>query len=136
MLRPLKEEADFLIRGGAPETDFLQLWGEETPEAAILHAVGEIDLWTAPTLDDRLNQLLRRGMDVILDLKDVSYFDLSALKVVEDALEAFQSHERILLVASPSTIVHRIMAILNIQQIETFPTIAEAQKFLHDRRTS
>jgi anti-anti-sigma factor len=121
------------VRGASPESDILHFWSEETPEAAVLHARGEVDLWTAPALAERLDHFLQRGANVILDLSDLSYFDLSGLEVVEEAIRRFSERERTLLIASPAAIIRRILDALEIRDLQTFQTVKAARDFLREQ---
>lgn len=56
----------------------------ESSGRRVLTANGEIDLATAPMLEERLDELLRDG-GVVLDLTAVSFIDSTGLRVILNA---------------------------------------------------
>ena len=49
---------------------------------------GELDLGSAPTLTDCLRRLQERGEQVVLDLDELAFMDMSGLRVVLAAAES------------------------------------------------
>lgn len=90
--------------------------GTEDPrqvdKRAVLRVGGEIDLYTAPLLGTKLDQLLGESRDVTLDMTDVSYFDLSGVRTLERAFARFNRAGRSLTVASLSSSVRRVLDVL------------------------
>ncbi len=80
---------------------------EEKVSQVIMTLAGEIDIYTAPKLKDKLNELVSsKNADVIVDLQGVSYMDstglgtfVSGLKHAEDSeskLKLIGANERLL----------------------------------------
>jgi anti-anti-sigma factor len=58
-----------------------------------LTAAGELDLTTAPVLEERLFAELRAGQDVELDLSGVPFVDSSGLRVLVQAVGVGDEHD-------------------------------------------
>lgn len=56
----------------------------------VIHVTGEVDLATAPTLDEALNDLENEGRPLIVDLSDVSFLDSSGLSVLVKARQRLE----------------------------------------------
>ena len=62
----------------------------DSPEGLPVVAVsGEVDVYSAPTLAERLNELLRNGRNrLVVDLRDVGFLDSTGLGVLVEARAA------------------------------------------------
>lgn len=58
---------------------------KDSGDSPVLVAKGEIDVATAPALRDRLYELCATGRIVVVDLREVSFLDSSALGVLVGA---------------------------------------------------
>ena len=58
-----------------------------------MSAVGELDLTTAPVLEERLLGELRAGHDVELDLSAVPFVDSSGLRTLVQAVRVSAEHD-------------------------------------------
>lgn len=101
---------------------------EALPEATVLRLEGEIDLNTAPILEDGLTAALQRGEHVIVDMKDVRYIDASIYQVLARVHERRRTpHQRLVLVElSPS--IQETVRILGLQRVVEIATSVEAAK--------
>lgn len=67
---------------------------EQHADARILVAVGgELDLATAPELEEALLPRLREGADVVLDLRTLEFMDSTGVRVIVAAHLAAQEHD-------------------------------------------
>jgi anti-anti-sigma factor len=69
--------------GSTPGSDLLriELWAER--DAVCVAPAGEIDLSTVTAVDDQLQRLLESGArNLVLDLRRVSFMDLSGLRLI------------------------------------------------------
>jgi anti-sigma B factor antagonist len=73
------------------------------PPTARLEAVGELDIFTARQVADRLQAVVRSGCStVLLDLSGVTFVDVSALGVLDRArLALVADHGSLGMVAAP-----------------------------------
>ena len=66
----------------------LQVSTREESGRTVVAAVGEVDVYTAPTLDDELTRLIDDGAaSLVVDLSGVDFLDSTGLSVLVKALE-------------------------------------------------
>ena len=80
-------------------------------DAAWVHLAGELDVATAPQLERTLREALSDASLVVLDLRSVTFMDLSGVWVIVDASRAARSDQRDLNVLRGSTQVDRIFTL-------------------------
>lgn len=87
----------------------------------VVEVGGEIDVYTAPTLRDRLNGLVADGhYDLVVDMSGVEFLDSTGLGVLVGGLKRVRSHDGSLqLVCSDERIlkVFRITGLTKVFQI-------------------
>lgn len=66
--------------------------------AAWAHLVGELDLATAPILDEALRAVDADALMIVLDLRDLGFLDCSGMQVIRDASRRLASEGRRLVV--------------------------------------
>ena len=72
-------------------------WGD----CAVLRVVGEVDLYTAPALRERLAELVAAGVtNVILDTGGVTFLDSSGLGVLVGSHKRLRAHDGSLALAT------------------------------------
>ena len=93
-----------------------------------LHLAGELDLMSAPALQERLGRVERDGWpSVVLDLKHLNFFDRSGLRVVLDAAQRLRERGGRLTVVNASGIVRTVFDLtgnadlLASQQVDASP---------------
>ncbi len=94
--------------------------------ALVLTAVGEIDLATAPDLQQRLMTAVAAGSSV-LDLEKVSFIDSTGLRVLisaHEAAEASGSRFNLVVAEGPVTRLLRITGVD--EQLHVFTSLADA----------
>jgi anti-sigma B factor antagonist len=79
--------------GGEPVCDSsrvdLQVSTREESGRTVVAATGEVDVYTAPTLDEELTRLTDAGASsLVIDLSGVEFLDSTGLSVIVKALEA------------------------------------------------
>lgn len=109
------------LAGGAGATT-LHCTTAETPEAAVLHFAGEIDLSTASDLADAIMGAFAQYHRVIVDLSYLDYLDISGTSVLERA--AARHHGHFVVVGSTPTI-HKIFDILELTEV--LPVVASVE---------
>lgn len=100
----------------------------------VVEVSGEIDIYSAPTLRERLVDLIDHGhSDLVVDLTKVRYMDSSGLGLLIGALKRVRGvgGQLHLVVASPALLqVFQITALTQVFTI--FPTRAEALAHAHE----
>jgi anti-sigma B factor antagonist len=94
----------------------------------VIAVAGEIDVYTAPTLRERLNELVASGhYDLVVDMENVEFLDSTGLGVLVGGLKRVRSYDGTLsLVCSQEKIlkVFRITGLTKVFPI--YPTLQEA----------
>ncbi len=84
----------------------------ETPGAFTVRIVGEIDLSNFDLVHGQLNEVADSAQQLILDLCAVTYLDSHGLRILQSLADRHARGEfDLTLVAQPSDIVHRLLAI-------------------------
>jgi len=114
---------------------FVCTWKQGGSGAAWVHAAGELDLATAPQLEQTLREAHLYARLVVLDLRELTFMDSSGVHVILDAARgARQASGRLILVRGPAHI-DRLLALTGVcDEVETFeldPTEAPAIAMLH-----
>tara|TARA_B100001113_G_C20664914_1_gene429502 strand:- start:118 stop:465 length:348 start_codon:yes stop_codon:yes gene_type:complete len=64
---------------------------EEKNNYPIVHIKGEIDVYTCPALQEKLNEIINRGeLQVVLDLEDLQYIDSTGLGTIANTAQNIQ----------------------------------------------
>lgn len=72
----------------------LQLTARSEGDWTVLDVVGEVDLYTAPALRDRVASLIDGGVrKLVVDLEQVGFLDSSGLGVLIGALRRLKEHD-------------------------------------------
>jgi anti-anti-sigma factor len=81
-------------------------------DAADLRVSGEIDMATAPVLDDRLRAAQNNGYTgIVLDLENVTFMDASGLRALLRAAERARQSEKAFAMVKTPAIVQRVLQI-------------------------
>jgi anti-anti-sigma factor len=105
--------------------DTLQLSFEETTSASVLHIRGEVDLLSAPSLQEHLMRLIieGRGVPIILDCAKLQYLDMRGVRVLEDCYLKAEQQGLQLIVVGSVPLVHEILAI--VKRDQRLPLVVE-----------
>ena len=110
---------------GEPTEFTLHFADRGTP---VLTVTGELDLATAANLRSRIRSAIEHTEgDLILDMRNVTYFDSSGLSVVLEARDLLERAGRTLIIHDPSVSVTTILTICGLaDRIATSMTESEA----------
>jgi anti-sigma B factor antagonist len=89
-----------------------------------LRLVGEIDMATAPALQEAILLALAAGRPLTIDMKDVTFIDSSGLKVIVACAAETPSDEP-LTVKDPSAAVRRVMELFGMEQMDQIMLVDE-----------
>lgn len=93
-------------------TDGIDLRVERNGEAATVAVSGEIDLTSAPRLDDEVTELIEDAtMNLEIDLASVSFMDSTGLRVLLKASKLLTSAGGSLVLRDPSDPVRRLLEV-------------------------
>jgi anti-anti-sigma factor len=91
---------------------------EQTDARLLVSARGELDLATAPELEDALLPPLHGGADVVLDLRALEFMDSTGVRVIVAAHLAAQEHDGAFAVAVvPDGPVARVLEISGLDAV-------------------
>jgi anti-sigma B factor antagonist len=94
-------------------------------ERSLVQVHGELDLFTAPTLGECLDEQLHQGrLRVVLDLTDTRFLDSAGMSVLIQAMHRFRKRNAVLALAAPSDGVIRIIRAMGLEG--AFPTVRVA----------
>lgn len=95
---------------------------------AVVSVSGELDMATAPLLQQHLSELLERGQSrLVFDLADVSFCDSTGLSVFVRAKNSCDAVDGVVRLAAPQRGVLRILEVSGLVDVlQTYPTVAEA----------
>jgi anti-sigma B factor antagonist len=72
----------------------LTLATREVGETTVVAVGGEIDVYTAPKLRDRITELVGAGVyDIVIDLEAVEFLDSTGLGVIVGGLKKVRAHD-------------------------------------------
>jgi anti-sigma B factor antagonist len=97
--------------------------------AGWLHVAGELDMATAPRIEQALRQAERHARLVVLDLRGLTFMDCSGIHVIVDAsLRARSGGHRLVLVRGPSQVdrVFALAGVLGVVDIVGLDTAEDA----------
>lgn len=95
----------------------LQIREERKDHVIELHLAGEVDVYTAPRLKEKLYALINEGHSVIVSLEEVDYMDSTGLGVFVGALKATNNGKGSLQLRSLKPRVQRLFEITGLKEV-------------------
>jgi anti-sigma B factor antagonist len=84
----------------------------------VLEVEGEVDMFTAPKLRERLVQVVEEGnYDIIVDLEKVSFMDSTGLGTLVGGLKRVKEHEGTLALVCSNRPVLRVLTITGLNNV-------------------
>jgi anti-sigma B factor antagonist len=94
----------------------------------VVHVAGDIDVYSAPTLRTRLNEVTEGGVDqLVVDLAEVGFVDSTGLGSLIGVFKSLRSHNGEMRLAAARPNVARVIEITGLDKV--FPnhgSVAEA----------
>ena len=94
----------------------LDITKHESPGTVTLALEGELDLSTAPLLDNAIGSVAA-SVSVVLDLNELSFMDSSGMKVLLEIAQDFAAEERTLTIQRSRGEVKRLMEITGLNDL-------------------
>jgi len=94
----------------------------------VVHVGGEIDVYTAPALRERLDQEIDRGQhDLVVDLSEVTFMDSTGLGVLVGRLKLIRGPQGAMRLVCAHDRVLKVFTITGLDKVfEIYPTVDEA----------
>ena len=95
--------------------------------SVVVHAEGDLDVYTAPRLKEVLDEHVASGRPLVLDLSEVHFIDSTALGVLVGALQQSQSNDGEFRLVVDDPFLLKIFHITGFDGIfPIFPAVADA----------
>jgi anti-sigma B factor antagonist len=100
----------------------------EPPGFTVIEVAGEIDVYTAPRLRERLVSLVESGSyQLIVDMENVEFLDSTGLGVLVGGLKRVRAHEGWIDLVCTQTRILRIFRITGLNRVfSIYDTVPEA----------
>lgn len=97
-------------------------------DCAVVRITGEVDVYTAPELRERVVELVGEGfVHLIADLRDVEFLDSTGIGALVGSLRRVRTHDGSLILVTKSGRILEIFKITGlINAFSIYPTIPEA----------
>ena len=97
-------------------------------DVVVVTVAGELDMGTAPQLQDQITDLLDKGRSrLVFDLADLSFCDSTGLSVFVRAKNSCDEAGGVVRLAAPQRGVLRILQVSGLVEVlQTYPTVDEA----------
>jgi anti-sigma B factor antagonist len=106
----------------------LSVTSRQEGDRTVISVTGEIDVYTAPILRERLNELVASGhYDLVVDMEGVEFLDSTGLGVLVGGLKRVRSHDGSLRLVCAQEKILKVFRITGLTKV--FPihaTLAEA----------
>jgi anti-sigma B factor antagonist len=104
---------------------------EQQGEAAVVAVAGELDMATAPRLQQEVTQLVESGRTrLVFDLSEVTFCDSTGLSVFVRARNRCEAAGGEVRLAAPQRPVLRILEVSGLVEVlRTYPTVEQAADF-------
>jgi anti-sigma B factor antagonist len=101
---------------------------DQRGDVVVVSVGGELDMATAPQLQDQITDLLDRGLSrLVFDLTEVSFCDSTGLSVFVRAKNSTDEAGGVVRLAAPQRGVRRILEVSGLVEVlHTYPTVDEA----------
>jgi len=115
-------------RPGKEESVELSVTSRQEGDRTVISVSGEIDVYTAPSLRERLNELVASGYyNLVVDMEGVEFLDSTGLGVLVGGLKRVRSHDGTLRLVCAQEKILKVFRITGLTKV--FPihaTLAEA----------
>lgn len=121
-----------VIRRESVQQQFTVLQIHDRDDFEQIRPIGEIDLCTAPVLQDALADTERRKVpNVLVDMSDVRFLALVGVQVLRTAGERSAAENRRLVLAAPTHPVQRVLSLTDATgDLEVYVTLPSAMSAL------
>lgn len=106
----------------------LSITSDARGEVTIVHVGGEIDVYTAPVLRERLDEHISEGRhQLVVDLEGVTFMDSTGLGVLVGRLKLVRVKGGTLRLACSSERILKVFSITGLDKVfQIFPSVDEA----------
>ncbi len=99
-------------------TQFIEITDADRDGVRVIAVRGELDLYTAPDLRTRLLTAVEAGRDeIVLDLRETTFLDSTALGVIVAAVRALQERDGRLVIVNERRAIAKTLAITGLDRV-------------------
>lgn len=100
----------------------------ETDGYAVIAATGELDVYTAPLLEEALGSCIdARQYRLVVDLSEVSFLDSTGLGLLIKALKWTREHSGVLRIVVSSERIHKVFRVTGLDTVlQIYPSLDQA----------
>lgn len=114
------------MTGGAGRA-FLRCWTETISGAIVLHAEGEVDMATAPALEEAIRAAYQAAPRAVVDLGGLRHLDASGIHVLEETSRANPARFAVM---GTTRDIHRLFEILGLaDSLPVVPSLDAAHEY-------
>lgn len=96
----------------------IQLSTREVQGRSVVEVTGEVDVYTAPSLDEELSRLIEEGrVNLVVDLSKVEFLDSTGLGVLVKALKRTREHGGSLAVVATADRITKVFRITGLDAV-------------------
>lgn len=107
--------------------DDLSMRSERQGKVTVLTISGRVDSLTAPTLDEKLTELIRSDKKLVLHLKDVTFLSSAGVRTIINAVKAAKRARGEIKLAEIADHTMDILQTVGIMElVQAYPSVAEA----------
>ena len=107
--------------------DDLSMHDERHGKVTVLSLSGRVDSRTAPSLDEKLTQLIGSDKRVVIDLHAVTFLSSAGVRVIIQSLKtAKKAHGEVKLAEVPDHTAAVLSTVGILEIVQAYPTVAEA----------
>lgn len=94
----------------------------------VIKADGEVDHWRSPELEQKINEVIEKGVkDIVLDFKDLTYLDSGGVSVLFLELQKLSSKQGKLIIVTDNPNIIKILSLVKITKQKRFLLLSELE---------
>jgi anti-anti-sigma factor len=97
--------------------EYMNVTQEKNEQSVVLHLAGRFDFGARKTFKDAMDEALKEEMPIVLDFRQVSFVDSSALGLLVIAHQTLKSKKIHLSLVNPQAYVQQVLDLANVAKM-------------------